>query len=99
MKIFTETLGKMGFGIMVFQKRLIALGKRVTHRPYNGGRKHIWKVDKHLPGYTVRHQRRQSSSFYLFFFLLVEDIPLLANFNAFACNLRTSGLDSLLSHA
>jgi hypothetical protein len=34
----------------------------MTHRPDNGGSKHLWNVGQLLLDYTVQHPRRQSSS-------------------------------------
>jgi hypothetical protein len=36
---------------------------RLTHRPHDGGRKHLWNVGKRLPDYTTQHPRRQPSSY------------------------------------
>jgi hypothetical protein len=35
-----------------------------THRPDDGGSKHLWNVGKLLPDYTVLQPKRQQSSYY-----------------------------------
>jgi hypothetical protein len=47
------------FGLLEIDRRFT--GSPFTHRPDDGGSKHLWNVGKLLPDYMAQHPRRQPS--------------------------------------